>query len=160
MTGMHELPNNGASNDWITPPEIVSALGKFDLDPCFSINQFYQTAKKTISLPEDGLTAEWTGRVWLNPPYGSQLKFWLKKLSEHGNGIALVPSRTEVLSWFWPYIWESADAVFFFKGRLSFLKPYGRRLGNAGHGSVLVAYGKDNVEAIKQCGIEGYLCEL
>lgn len=32
--GSHTLPNNGESDIWLTPPEIVGALGHFDLDPC------------------------------------------------------------------------------------------------------------------------------
>jgi len=113
-----------------------------------------------IALPDDGLRAVWRGRVFLNPPYGRQLKNWLRKLAEHGNGIALVPSRTEVEAWFWPYVWETASAVFFFRGRLYFHKPDGSLLGNAGHGSVLAAYGQENVLAIRDSGLKGKLIVL
>lgn len=38
MTGTslsgHQRPNAGLSDDWLTPPEIIEALGPFDLDPC------------------------------------------------------------------------------------------------------------------------------
>lgn len=170
--GIHSKPNNGGTVHWITPPEIVRALGEFDLDPCFHPRQFYRTAKNTISLPDDGLAAKWSGRIWLNPPYGDALESWLKRLSEHGNGIALVPSRTDVEEWFWPYIWEAADAVLFLRGRLCFLQPDGTRIrwnpkkrkfektGNAGHGSVLVAYGRENVAALANCKIPGRLVSL
>jgi len=157
--GIHSKPNNGATNDWLTPPEIIEALGTFTLDPCAHPNQFYRTAKRMISLPDDGLRANWSGRVWLNPPYGNQLRYWIKKLAEHGNGIALVPARTEVESWFWPYIWERANALLFLKGRLYFRKPDGTKLGNAGHGSVLVAYGKRNVSSLSKSGIAGRFIE-
>lgn len=158
--GIHTKPNQGATNEWLTPPEIIEALGSFDLDPCAHPQQFYQTARIMISPPRDGLCAKWKGRVWLNPPYGTELKSWIAKLAEHGNGIALVPSRTEVESWFWPYIWEAADAVLFVRGRLYFRKPDGSKQGNAGHGSVLVAYGQKNLAKLRKSRISGQLVEI
>lgn len=152
---IHTKPNNGATNDWLTPPEIVKCLGSFDLDPCASTGQPWNTAKKMIALPDDGLAVDWVGRVWLNPPYGQQLKQWIKRLSEHGNGIALVPSRTEVESWFWPFIWERACGILFVRGRFHFLQPDGTRRGNCGHGSVLVAYGENNCWNLRNSGIRG-----
>lgn len=158
--GIHTKPNDGQSVDWITPPEIIRALGKFDLDPCAHPEQFYRTAKRMIAPPRDGLKARWSGRVWLNPPYGSKLKHWLARLAEHGDGIALVPARTEVESWFWPYIWMGADAVLFLRGRLYFRKPNGDKRGNAGHGSVLVAYGAKNATGLRECEIRGRFFNL
>lgn len=158
--GIHTKPNEGLTNDWITPPEIVRALGKFALDPCAHPKQFYRTANHMIHPPADGLDGEWRGRVWLNPPYGSVLKRWISRLASHGNGIALVPSRTEVESWFWPFIWESASAVLFIRGRLYFHRPDGTTRGNAGHGSVLAAYGRRNVRALVDSNIEGRFFQL
>lgn len=160
--GIHSKPNNGMTNDWITPKFIIDGLGPFDLDPCAHAQQPWPCAAKSAFAR--GRDIEWYGRVWLNPPYGSALKHWLVKLVNHRNGIALVPSRTEVESWFWPLIWERADAVFFFKGRLYFHRPDGSTAGNAGHGSVLAAYGRNNVEAIERAieggKIEGKLIDL
>ena len=158
--GIHSLPNNGTTNEWLTPPEILKALGTFDLDPCAHPQQPWRTAVRMIAPPEDGLAAEWTGRVFLNPPYGQQIAVWLKKLVEHGNGIALVPARTEVESWFWPHIWLKADAIFFFRGRLFFRQPDGSKRGNAGHGSVLAAYGQHNVDAIVSSDLPGRIVYL
>lgn len=159
---IHTKPNGGATVEWITPPEIIDSLGNaFDLDPCAHPQQLYRTAQHMICPPADGLSVDWYGRVWLNPPYGSRvLVKWLRKLAEHGNGIALVPSRTEVEEWFWPLIWEAAHAVFFFRGRLYFRCPDGSIKGNAGHGSVLVAYGLMNVSRIRDSGLRGRLVRL
>jgi len=41
--GKHERPNKGATDIWLTPLEIIDALGPFDLDPCGE--QFHKTAK-------------------------------------------------------------------------------------------------------------------
>lgn len=155
LRGIHTKPNDGETIEWLTPPDIVSALGRFDLDPCAHPKQFYRTAKIMIAPPADGLTAQWVGRVWMNPPYGGVIKEWLERLASHGNGIALVPSRTEVERWFWPFIWEAADALLFLKGRLYFRKPDGSVQGNAGHGSVLAAYGQRNMASLRNSGIAG-----
>lgn len=158
--GIHTKPNNGQSIDWLTPPEILKALGKFRTDPCAHPNQFYRTAAHMISPPANGLAEVWGGRVWLNPPYGDNVAPWLKRLVEHGNGIALVAARTDVERWFWPYVWEAADAVLFIRGRLRFYLPDGSRKGNAGHGSVLCAYGAKNAEALASSGIVGKFFDL
>lgn len=160
--GIHTKPNRGRTVQWLTPPEIVRALGPFDFDPCAHPRQFYRTAKRMISPPQDGLSVAWKGRVWLNPPYGARvLSKWIRRLAEHGNGNALVPSRTEVEEWFWPYIWESADALLFLRGRIHFYRPNGKRAkGNAGHGSVIAAYGAKSVAALLSCGLAGRFIDL
>jgi len=158
--GIHTKPIRGLTNDWLTPPEIITALGPFDLDPCAHPEQFYQTASLMISPPQDGLVHQWDGRVWLNPPYGNELIRWIAKLANHRDGIALVPARTEVESWFWPFVWEEADALLFLRGRLYFHLPDGSTKGNAGHGSVLAAYGEENVKALEGCGIAGRFFRL
>lgn len=158
--GVHTRPNNGESVDWLTPPSILQSLGQFDLDPCAHPNQFYRTAVRMIAPPSDGLSEQWSGRVWLNPPYGDPIKRWISRLAKHGNGVALVPARTDVECWFWPYVWEAATAVLFIRGRLHFHRPDGSTKGNAGHGSVLVAYGNKNADAIQNCGIRGAFSRL
>lgn len=152
--GIHTAPNKGATDEWLTPPEIVKALGLFDLDPCAHPQQFYRTAKQMIHPPQDGLATKWEGRVWLNPPF-SQMHIWLPVMVEHNHGIAIAAARTEVERWFWPYIWEAATAILFIKGRLYFHQPDGSTRGNAGHGSVLAAYGRSDAEQLKASGIDG-----
>lgn len=161
--GIHTKPNDGISNEWLTPPHVIQSIGAFDLDPCAHSRQFYKTARRMVSLPDDGLEIEWRGRVWLNPPYGRALPAWMKRMAEHDNGVALVPARTEVESWFWPYVWEAATAVLFLQGRLYFHRPDGSTAGNAGHGSVLAAYGDECAGLLEDCKLSGryiYLKDL
>lgn len=158
--GIHTRPNGGQTVEWLTPRELLRPLGVFDLDPCAHPDQPWETARRMIAPPQDGLAVPWSGRVWLNPPYGAAIVPWLSRLAEHGNGLALVPSRTEVESWFWPFIWEKADAVLFFRGRLRFHKPDGTRANGAGHGSVLAAYGPQNVVALERSSLRGKLIHL
>jgi hypothetical protein len=140
--GIHTRPYNGETNDWITPKWLVDALGPFDLDPCASTKQPWPTATRMLTYHDDGLTQLWDGFVWLNPPYGPNTGEWLARLAQHGDGIALVPARTET-GWFQQRVWNAAGSVLFLTPRLRFHRPDGTLpAGNAGHASVLVAFGK------------------
>lgn len=134
-------------------------MGPFDLDPCSPINRPWDTAKKHYTIEDDGLSKEWEGRVWLNPPYGRETFKWIDKLALHGNGIALIFARTETIG-FHEHIWTWADAIFFFKGRLKFYHVDGTQGGTANAPSCLVAYGEDNVEALRNCGLSGKFISL
>ena len=90
-------------DEWLTPPEIIKSLGEFDLDPCSPINRPWDTAKKHFNINDMGLMQNWEGRVWMNPPYGSETGNWLGKLRLHGNGIALVFARTDT-TYFQEYV--------------------------------------------------------
>lgn len=149
--------------DWCTPPEIVDALGPFDLDPCASKPQPFRTAKRMWT--EGGLLSGWRGRVWLNPPYGNETRLWLRKMADHGNGIALVFARTDT-AMFHRWVWPFASAIFFLRGRLNFYTPGGvRAKKNAGAPSVLISYDcwtrdRPNAWILKEAGLGGYYVRL
>ena len=145
--------------EWLTPPELVKKLGEFDLDPCTPINAPFLHAKKYFTVIDDGLSHNWFGRVYLNPPYGRGMELWLEKLKFHGNGIALIFARTETKCFF-EHIWNDADAVLFVKGRIRFYHISGIQAGTPGAPSVFIAYGKENANALKNSGIEGRFLEL
>ncbi len=106
---------------------------------------------------DNGLAKPWTGRVWLNPPYGQETARWMERLADHGNGVALIFARTETAIFF-PWVWEHATAWLFLKGRLSFYFPDGSRAAaNGGAPSVLVAYGANNADALAASGLAGKL---
>lgn len=141
------------SDTWLTPPEWISALGPFDMDPCCPPVMPWPTAKVMLNEAQDGLAATWTGRVWLNPPFGQQAATWLRKLVQHGNGIALVPARTET-AMFYENVWNAADAVCFVKGRPHFHYADGKRAPfNSGAPIALIAYGQNNVEALRRANL-------
>jgi hypothetical protein len=145
--------------EWLTPPELVIKLGKFDLDPCSPINAPFLHAKINYTISDDGLFKAWFGRVYLNPPYGRGMELWLEKLKNHGNGIALIFARTETKCFF-EHIWNDADAILFVKGRIRFYKISGIQAGTPGAPSVFIAYGRENALALKNSGIEGRSLEL
>lgn len=147
-------------DEWLTPPEILAALGPFDLDPCHPIVAPWQIACENFTVRENGLSMPWHGRVWLNPPYGLEAARWLAKLAEHGRGVALIFARTET-AMFFEYVWRRASAVLFIEGRLYFHHVDGTRASaNAGAPSVLIAYGHADAEILRSCSIRGQFIEL
>jgi hypothetical protein len=147
-------------DEWLTPPEILKALGSFDLDPCAPVQRPWEMAKAHYTVRDNGLLQPWHGRVWLNPPYGLHARQWLNRLAGHGNGIALIFARTET-DMFFDEVWDRADAALFLRGRLFFHHVTGERSKhNAGAPSVLVAYGERDVDALRASGIPGRLVIL
>lgn len=142
---------------WLTPPEIVGALGLFDLDPCAAPSpRPWPTASRHIELPEDGLAADWgDSRVWLNPPYSFEAWRWLDRLADHGKGTALIFARTETAG-FVRTVWGRATALLFLHGRLHFHHADGTRAkANSGAPSVLVAYGDRDAVALRESSLDG-----
>lgn len=161
MGSHHPGSHQGITNVWLTPPHVLKALGSFDLDPCAcSEPRPWDTAKRMIVRAEDGLKALWSGRVWLNPPYGDEATVWLDRLAHHGTGTALVFARTETAMWH-DSIWPRAAGVLFLKGRLHFHRPDGARAdANGGAPSALIAYGRHDADVLGRCGLAGAFIDL
>lgn len=160
--GGHQSPKAGTV-EWLTPPDILAALGPFDLDPCAPVKRPWDMAARHFTVRENGLAQDWgtsAVRIWLNPPYGGDTWAWLARLAKHGNGIALVFARTETEG-FHDCAWALADAMLFFRGRLHFHHLDGQRAkGNCGGPSVLVAYGAQNARRLEESGLRGKFLRL
>lgn len=157
--GSHQSAHMG-KDEWLTPPDLLTRLGEFDLDPCAALNQPWKTAKHQYTVQDDGLSQPWFGRVWCNPPYGLQAEAWLKRCSEHQNAIALIFARTETEMWA-KYVWGSATAILFLKGRLYFYHGSGQRAeANSGAPSALIAYGIENAGVLVRSGIPGWVVPI
>lgn len=150
--------NTENKEEWFTPRYITESLGEFYLDPCDSYDSGLLPIAK-YRYCSTGLERHWDGRIWCNPPYGNKTFEWIKRLAEHGNGIALIFVRTETKG-FHSEIWQKADAIFFFEGRLKFYHKDGSQGGTANAPSCLVAYGQNNISAIKHSGLRGKLVIL
>ena len=151
--GLSAHQKNGGHDEWLTPPEILRALGAFDLDPCAPVVRPGETAAQHYTAQDDGLALPWFGRVWCNPPFGREAVKWLRKMRDHGNGVALIPARTET-TMFYETIWGAADGVLFLKGRPHFHYVDGRRADfNSGAPIALVAYGSENLDALRHSGL-------
>ena len=111
------------TSEWETPQEFFNELNKefhFSLDPCATkentkCNRFY-------TKENDGLSKDWYGNVFMNPPYGREIGKWVEKAyKEMEKGtiiVGLLPARTDT-RWFHDYIYNKAE-IRFLKGRLKF----------------------------------------
>ena len=124
------ISNNSGESEWYTPERYIkmarSVMGSIDTDPAsHDIPQQWIQAKKFYTAESNGLTHNWYGHVWLNPPYQAYLidKFIEKFLDEWHNGhisqaIILVNNATET-AW-WQLLSAEANAFCFHKSRLRF----------------------------------------
>ena len=75
----HAVHFMSKSNEWETPPELYNQLDliyQFDLDPCATHQN--KKCKKYFTIDDDGLSQKWFGNVFVNPPYGRELKKWVR----------------------------------------------------------------------------------
>lgn len=154
--GLALLPCNGAAlgffkgvarasvwHGWETPAALFNAVeagaGPFDLDPCAPDRPGTVRTARRYTTADDGLSREWHGRVFMNPPYGRAMRLWLAKaVSEAEAGaevVGLLPVRTET-EWWHNFVVSRAD-VLLLRGRLFF----GDGDGGAPFGSALVLWG-------------------
>lgn len=152
MFGEKRSETNHKSVEWYTPAWIFDELGiDFDLDPS-SPHDMETAVPATIKYTvfDDGLSKPWFGRVWMNPPYGKDTGFWMKRFIEHGTGIALVFSRTDT-AWFQEAM-RSATAVLFLRGRIDFIpgKENQHKRSRAGAGTAMFAFGSECADALSR----------
>lgn len=122
----NDLMCSSKSGDWSTPQDFFDKLNeefRFTLDPC--ADEFNHKCDRYFTEEQDGLAQDWSGeRVFCNPPYGRDVKKWVRKsFEEVYNGkchlaVMLLHARTDT-RWFHDYCYHKAE-VRFVKGRLKF----------------------------------------
>lgn len=106
ITKGSNVHNSSESQEWYTPKEVVdsviAALGEIDIDPCSNSHENPNVpAKVYYTKEDDGLSKDWYGRLYMNPPYGRDVKKWADKaLAEIAAGrvteaVILVAARTD-----------------------------------------------------------------
>ena len=121
----NELMFSSKTDLWSTPNDFFDKLNdefRFTLDPCST----HENAKcyKHFTEEENGLLQDWGNEVvFCNPPYGRQIKDWVKKSYEESQKdnttvVMLIPARTDTI-YFHEYIYHKAE-IRFIKGRLKF----------------------------------------
>jgi len=122
-------------NDWYTPLKYIEAarqvMGGVDLDPATSeFGQGRIKAEEYYTIEMDGLSKEWNGRVWLNPPYSKELmpKFIDKMFDEFTEGrvkeaIVLTHNYTDT-AWFHK-LQSVACRICFSRGRIPYEQSNG-----------------------------------
>jgi len=125
---------------WSTPQSLFDKLNAefgFSIDVCADHDN-----KKVVPYltREQGLSAPWRGKCWLNPPYGREISAWMKKAFEESLSgatvVALVPSRTNA-PWWHDYVMRS-DEIRFIRKKVPFV---GSKRGVPFFGSVIVIFG-------------------
>jgi hypothetical protein len=136
-----------------TPPEYIEAarevLGEIDLDPATcELPQEWIKAAEVFTIKTNGLSREWHGRVWLNPPYHRLLmpKFINKLVGEIDAGrvtaaILLTNNYTDTDSFLTAA--NACSSLCFTHVRIDFLTPANKLMGAPTQGQVFFYYGKD-----------------
>lgn len=111
-----------STDDWATPRDFFEKLDAefhFDLDVCASAEN--AKCERFFTKADDGLSKEWRGRCWMNPPYGREIGQWVRKAFETslrgGLVVCLLPSRTDT-QWWHDYCMKGE--IRFVQGRLRF----------------------------------------
>lgn len=164
----HRAQGTG-ENEWYTPQEHIDAaykvLGTIDLDPASSeiANQRVQ-AGRIFTIADDGLTKEWGGKVFMNPPYAQpHIANFIEKLaSEYEAGrvteaIALTHNYTDT-QWFHRAALSCA-AICFTRGRIGFLSPEGKRAAPT-QGQAFFYYGSKVEQFIEAFCRIGFVVEV
>ncbi|SIQ14215.1 DNA N-6-adenine-methyltransferase [Marinobacterium stanieri] len=145
------------SVEWYTPQWVFDALGlQFDLDPSSPHDMETAVPANTkYTVFDDGLSKQWHGRVWLNPPYGKETPAWMGRMIDHGHGIALVFSRTDT-TWCQAAM-RSATAMLFIQGRIQFVPGHENqhKKSRSGAGTVMFAWGDDCASALEKMSDRG-----
>jgi phage N-6-adenine-methyltransferase len=109
--------------EWETPRPFFDALHAefhFTLDVCAKPNN--AKCPRYFTPVDDGLVQPWDGVCWMNPPYGRNLRDWMRKAYESAHTgatvVCLLPVRTDT-QWWQRYCVPPAE-VRFVKGRLTF----------------------------------------
>jgi phage N-6-adenine-methyltransferase len=107
---------------WATPQlffDKYNAIYNFTLDVCATKDN--AKCSTYFTKEQDGLSKDWNGICWMNPPYGRDIKHWIKKAYESSlNGaivVCLLPARTDTLWW---HDYCMKGTIEFIKGRLKF----------------------------------------
>ena len=138
----------GASDEWYTPAYVFDALGVlFDADVASPPRPTHVPCRARLSA--GALETDWTGFVWMNPPFGGRngLVPWLDKFFKHRNGVALTPDRTSA-PW-WQDAARRADAMLFTARKIKFERPDGSLGKSPGDGTCLFAAGPSGVAALR-----------
>lgn len=132
---------SSASAEWSTPQALFDELdrifGGFTLDPCATAEN--AKCPRFFSREDDGLNQAWSGKVFMNPPYGREIGQWVKKAwAESLKGalvVCLLPARVDTRWW---HDYAIKGQVHFLRGRLKF----GGCPNSAPFPSALVIFGK------------------
>ena len=133
--------------NWRTPPILFQQLDdEFDFKLDAAASPENALCPDFLHESDNALEVEWTtktdGAVFLNPPYGRDVKRWVEKAyRESSKGLTvviLVMACTET-QWWRQYVWK-ADEVRLVQGRVQFLDCNGKPRAAAPKGSAVIVF--------------------
>lgn len=131
-----ELPN------WATPQDLFDKLNAkygFTLDVC--AEDWNAKCDRYFTKETDGLSQDWQGVCWMNPPYGREIKEWMKKAVQAWKAgatvVCLVPARTDTAWW---HDYAMQGEIEFLRGRIKFVHPNGADSQSAPFPSAIVVF--------------------
>ena len=140
------MPND----ELYTPKFVFESLDlQFDLDVCAPIEGPLHTPTQAwFSKLDDGLSKDWFGRVWMNPPF-SEPTPWINKWLNHTNGFCLVPFSKS--NWFGT-LWESEARSVRLPTNTKFINTEGKNF-QIWMPVSLWAIGETNITALKMSNL-------
>lgn len=115
-----EVMFSSKTDMWATPQDLFDELNAefhFETDVCAVPSN--AKCKEYYTPLDDGLSQEWSGVCWCNPPYGREIGKWVEKAAtSKALTVMLIPARTDT-KWFHDYVYNKAETRFI-KGRLKF----------------------------------------
>ena len=113
---------SSASDNWATPQDFFDKLNaefNFTLDVC--ADSANAKCRQYFTKEIDGLSQDWLGVIWCNPPYGRTISKWIEKAyktSLKGQTVVmLIPARTDTAYW---HDFVMKGEIRFVRGRLKF----------------------------------------
>ena len=140
---------NSGENEWYTPSFIIEAaresMGNIDLDPASNklANETVK-AENYYTIYDNGLTKEWYGNVWLNPPYSQpEISNFSNKVTalEFTQACVLVNNATET-AWF-QNMMSKCTCVCFLKGRVKYNDKNGTPANSPLQGQAVLYFGNN-----------------
>lgn len=95
----------GSGREWATPDDVFAPLHAefaFTVDVCAS--DLNHKHSRYWTEQQNGLAQDWCGEVcWMNPPYGAEIRAWIRKARESADAgavvVGLLPAETDSDWW-------------------------------------------------------------
>lgn len=156
--------NTDLKDVWQTPPSVLDTITeKIDLDPCAAPGT--SIGSTNLTEDDDGLSQDWSGTVFVNPPFSAKSAFLEKCIEQHESGntdtiYVVTPDSTDTISWWHEYIASHANYILFFEGRKSYIDPdTGSPAGSPTFGTALSVFGEPPQATLSALAQAGHLVQ-
>jgi site-specific DNA-methyltransferase (adenine-specific) len=139
-----------ATPEWFTPESILECVrayyaGPIPLDPATHPSNPTK-ALRFYTQADDGLKQPWTDPVFINPPYGKEIRLWCEAIHNWSLTnvpiVALLPCGARFSTKYWQQhiLSERLQAVCFVRSRVKFLREDGSVGGQNPYDSAIYLY--------------------